>query len=139
MSAADTGSTTAPAKRPRPLSPHLQVYRFQITMTMSILHRASGIALTVGTLLLAWWIVSAAIGGEAFDAVSWFLGSVLGILMLLGWSIALFYHLFAGMRHLLWDYGFGYDIPTVYRTGWTVVGTVAVVTLLSWIIGFVVW
>jgi succinate dehydrogenase / fumarate reductase cytochrome b subunit len=137
MSAADTGSTTAPAKRP--LSPHLQIYRFQITMTMSILHRASGIALTVGTLLLAWWVVSAAIGGAAFDAVSWFLGSVLGILMLMGWSVALFYHLFAGVRHLLWDYGFGYDIPTMYRTGWTVVGTVAVVTLASWIVGFVVW
>lgn len=139
MSAADTESTTAPAKRPRPLSPHLQIYRFQLTMAMSILHRASGIALTVGTLLLAWWVVAAAIGGDAFDAVSWFLGSVLGILMLMGWSVALFYHLFAGMRHLLWDYGFGYDIPTVYRTGWTVVGIVAVVTLLSWIVGFVVW
>lgn len=139
MSAADTGPTTAPAKRPRPLSPHLQIYRFQITMAMSILHRASGIALTLGTLLLAWWMVSAAIGGGAFAAVSWFLGSALGILMLMGWSVALFYHLFAGMRHLLWDYGFGYDIPTVYRTGWTVVGIVAVVTLLSWIIGFLVW
>ncbi len=134
-----SASDTAPAKRPRPLSPHLQVWRFSITMAMSILHRATGIALTLGTILVAVWLVAAAVGGDAYDGVSWFLGSWLGILMLMGWTLALFYHLFAGLRHLLWDVGYGFDLPTTDRLSYVVLALTGGATLLVWVIGFLVW
>src|SRR5260221_6908133 len=84
----------------RPLSPHLQIYRPQLTSVLSILHRATGILLGVGTLVLAWWVIAAAAGPDAFARVQGFLGSWLGILVLLGWTAALFYHLANGIRHL---------------------------------------
>ena len=119
----------------RPLSPHLQVYRLQITSVLSILNRASGLAVSVGTLLLVWWLVAAASGPIAFARVQWFIGSWLGMLMLFGWTVALFYHLFAGIRHLAWDAGYGYDLPTTYATGWAVVAATGVATVLVWIAG----
>jgi succinate dehydrogenase / fumarate reductase, cytochrome b subunit len=118
----------------RPLSPHLQVYRPQITSTLSILHRASGVALSVGTLLLVWWLVAAARGEDAYATVSGFLRSVIGILLLFGWSVALWYHFCAGLRHLAWDAGLGYDLPMVHRSGWAVVIATAVLTVLTWIL-----
>ena len=72
---------------------------------LSILHRITGVALTVGTILLVWWLVAAANGPESFESVQWFLGSWLGLLLLFGWSVALFYHLCNGLRHLWWDTG----------------------------------
>ncbi|MBX6366883.1 MAG: succinate dehydrogenase, cytochrome b556 subunit [Rhodospirillales bacterium] len=116
----------------RPLSPHLQIYRWQLTMTLSIAHRATGIALSVGTLLLVWWLVAAATGPEAYRVVQEFLGSWLGILLLIGWSLSLFYHLCAGIRHLVWDTGHGFDIKTVYQSGWTVVVASIGLTILAW-------
>lgn len=116
----------------RPLSPHLQIYRWQLTMTLSIAHRATGIALSVGTLLLVWWLVAAATGPEAYRVVQEFLGSWLGILLLVGWSLSLFYHLCAGIRHLVWDTGHGFDIKTVYQSGWTVVVASIGLTILAW-------
>lgn len=120
----------------RPLSPHLQVYRWQITMTLSILHRVSGVGLGVGTLLLAWWIIAAALGQPAFETVQGFIGSWFGRLILFGFTGALFYHLCNGIRHLVWDAGHGFDIPTMTKSGWAVVVIAAGLTLLSWILGY---
>jgi len=120
----------------RPLSPHLQVYRWQLTSVLSILHRASGIALSVGTLLLVYWLIAAAAGPESFATAQGFIGSILGRILLLGWSWALFYHLCNGIRHLFWDAGHGFDLKTVYASGWTVVGASVVLTLIAWIAGY---
>jgi len=120
----------------RPLSPHLQVYRPQITSTLSILHRLTGLALAVGTLLLTWWLVAAAAGPEAFATAQGFIGSFFGRLLLFGWSVALFYHLCNGIRHLVWDAGYGFEIETTTRSGWTVVAATAVLTLVAWVAGY---
>jgi succinate dehydrogenase / fumarate reductase cytochrome b subunit len=123
----------------RPLSPHLQVYKPQLTSVMSISHRATGVALAVGTLLLVWWIVAAAIGPDAFAQAQGFIGSWLGLLLLFGWSVSLFYHLGNGIRHLFWDAGYGFDIGNAYRSGWIVVAATVVLTALAWIVGLVVF
>jgi succinate dehydrogenase / fumarate reductase cytochrome b subunit len=122
----------------RPLSPHLQVYRWQITNTLSILHRMTGVALAVGTLLLVGWLVAAAAGPGPYAAVRGFMGSWLGMLMLFGWSYALFYHLANGIRHLVWDAGHGFEIKEVERSGWLVVAVSAVATLGAWALAFIV-
>lgn len=119
----------------RPLSPHLQIYKPQLTSVMSISHRVSGIALAAGTLLLVAWIVGTAKGPAAFAMVSGFLSSPIGLLLLFGWSVALFYHLANGIRHLFWDAGYGFELETAYRSGWIVVGATVALTLLAWIIG----
>ena len=122
----------------RPLSPHLQVYRWQITMALSILHRATGVALAVGTLLLLWWLIAAAVSPDAYAGVQAFVHSWFGRLLLLGWTAALFYHLCNGIRHLLWDAGWGFEIPQLYATGWTVVILTVTLTLVSWGAGYAV-
>ncbi|HEY4128200.1 MAG TPA: succinate dehydrogenase, cytochrome b556 subunit [Gammaproteobacteria bacterium] len=104
----------------RPLSPHLGIYRWQITMTMSILHRATGVALAVGSLMLVWWLVAAGMGPDAYGTAHAFLSSWLGQLLLIGWTFSLFYHLCNGIRHLAWDAGWGFEIKTLYITGYTV-------------------
>ncbi len=116
----------------RPLSPHLQVYRWQITMVMSILHRATGVALTVGTLGLAWWLLALAAGGECYAHASALIASPLGLVLLFGFSLALVYHLLNGLRHLMWDMGWGFDIPEIYRSGWTVTVLTVVFTAAIW-------
>jgi succinate dehydrogenase / fumarate reductase, cytochrome b subunit len=93
----------------RPLSPHLTVYRPMMTMMMSIAHRITGAALYVGTLLLVWYLFAAAEGGSAFAFASWFLGSIIGQIILLGFTFALLHHFFGGIRHLIWDAGYGFD------------------------------
>jgi succinate dehydrogenase / fumarate reductase cytochrome b subunit len=124
---------------PRPLSPHLQIYRWQLTSVLSILHRSTGVALTIGTLLLVWWLVAAANGPDSFETVQSFLGSWLGLLLLFGWSVALFYHLCNGLRHLWWDTGRGLDLPSVYSSGWTVLIATAVLTIVAWVVGIAQW
>jgi succinate dehydrogenase cytochrome b subunit len=124
---------------PRPLSPHLQIYRWQLTSLLSILHRLTGIALTAGTILLVWWLVAAANGPESFESVQWFLGSWLGLLLLFGWSVALFYHLCNGIRHLWWDTGKGLDLRSVYASGWAVLAGTAILTILAWVAGIAQW
>lgn len=121
----------------RPLSPHLQIYRPQITSVLSVLHRATGIALAVGTLLLVWWLVAAASGPEPFATAQGFIGSIVGRLLLLGWSWSLFYHLCNGIRHLAWDAGWGFELKAVYATGWTVVVASFALTLVAWVAGYV--
>ena len=120
----------------RPLSPHLQVYRPQLTSVLSITHRLSGVALGVGTLLLVYWLASAAAGPEAFENAQSFVGSFLGRLLLFGWTLGLFFHLCNGIRHLFWDIGMGFELDDVYRSGWTVVVATAVLSLLTWIVGY---
>ena len=117
----------------RPLSPHLQVYRPQLTSVMSILHRMTGVALAVGTLVLTWWLVAAAAGGGWFETASAVIGSWFGILLLIGWTFALFYHLCNGIRHLFWDVGYGFELEAAYRSGRIVIGSSVVLTVLTWI------
>jgi succinate dehydrogenase / fumarate reductase, cytochrome b subunit len=120
--------------RERPLSPHLQVYRWQITMTLSILHRASGVVLAIGAFAVAWWLVAMAAGGDVHATFARVAGSPLGWLVGLAMVSALVYHFFSGLRHLVWDTGRAMDIPDVYRTGWAVVGATVVVTALVWFV-----
>ncbi|WP_169566206.1 succinate dehydrogenase, cytochrome b556 subunit [Sneathiella limimaris] len=120
----------------RPLSPHLQIYKPQITMVTSITHRITGVALGVGTLLLAWWLIAAATGPEAFDTVSAFLTSWFGRLVMFGFTWALFYHLCNGIRHLFWDAGKGFELPTMRKTGMAAIICSVVLTLLTWAIAY---
>lgn len=124
---------------PRPLSPHLQVYRWQLTSVLSILHRASGVALSLGTILLVTWLGAASDGPVPYAAVQHFIGSWLGLLLLFGWSAALFYHLCNGVRHLYWDTGRGLELRAVYASGWTVVAATAVLTVMAWAFGVAHW
>jgi succinate dehydrogenase / fumarate reductase, cytochrome b subunit len=122
----------------RPLSPFMfpTWYRFQITSALSILHRLTGIALAVGSILLTWWLVSVAAGGDLFAATRVFIASPIGILLLFGWSIAFFYHLSNGIRHLAWDAGYGFEIRQAYRSGYAVLAATAVLTVLAWLYVF---
>ena len=119
--------------RPRPLSPHLQVYRWQLTSVLSILHRGTGLFLVLGTVMIALWVVTLAIGQTIFASYQTWLGSLLGKVLLVGWSFSLFYHWANGIRHLLWDIGWGYDIDRVYMTGWIVVSVSVILTGLLWL------
>ncbi|CAM5775622.1 succinate dehydrogenase membrane anchor subunit [Labrys miyagiensis] len=119
----------------RPLSPHIQIYRWPITMTMSILHRVTGGALYVGTLLLAWWLLSAAAGAQAFAWMQWFIGSPLGLLVLFGYTWALMHHMLGGIRHFIWDLGHGLGPGDRDRLArYNLIGSI-VLTVLIWIFG----
>jgi succinate dehydrogenase / fumarate reductase cytochrome b subunit len=116
----------------RPLSPHLQVYRWQLTMVMSILHRITGAALSVGTLMLAWWLIAAMMGEGAYNIAMDFAHSPLGIFMLFGWSAALYYHLFNGIRHLFWDTGRLLKLKDAYLSGYIVLLLTILATAATW-------
>ena len=126
-----TGNKTAGN---RPLSPHLQIYRWQWTMLYSILHRATGVALGVGTLILVYWLVALSSGPAAFDGAQALVGSVVGRLFLFGWTFALFYHFCNGIRHLVWDTGIGFDLKVAAWTGHMVPVAAGALTMLAWII-----
>lgn len=129
---------TTNAKANRPLSPHLQVYRWTLTMAMSIVHRATGVALYAGTLLLAWWLVAAAMGPEAFAWADAFFGSLIGRLILFGYTWALIHHMLGGIKHFLWDVGVAFDATgRELVTRLTVIGSVAL-TMIVWIVALVV-
>jgi succinate dehydrogenase / fumarate reductase cytochrome b subunit len=122
----------------RPLSPHLQIYRWPITMAMSIAHRVTGAGLYFGTLLLAWWLLSAASGPNAYAKVQWFMGTWIGRLLLLGYTWALFHHMLGGIRHLIWDTLHGLERG---EREWLAVATLVgsiVLTVLAWGIGYLV-
>jgi succinate dehydrogenase / fumarate reductase, cytochrome b subunit len=123
----------------RPLSPHLQIYKPQLTTTLSISHRATGIALAVGMLALVWWVLAAAIGPEAYDQARGFFGSWFGILLLIGWTFSLFFHLCNGIRHLMWDTGHGLDLPTTYISGWAAIGCGVLLTVVAMVAGLAQW
>ncbi len=116
----------------RPLSPHIQIYRPQLTSVLSIAHRGAGVALGVGAVFFAGWLLAAASGPEAFRCAQEVFGSVLGIVVLAGFSLALFYHLCNGIRHLFWDAGLGLELEQAYRSGWTVVAASVLLTAVSW-------
>ncbi len=120
----------------RPLSPHLQIYRWPITMVLSILHRITGIGLGLGTLLLAWWLAAAAAGPDYYATAQAVLGSWFGRLVLFGFTWALFLHLCNGIRHLFWDMGYGYEVKLANRTGWTALAASLLLTLLAWILAY---
>lgn len=130
----------APPPRTRPISPFLfppmGTYRWQMTSTISILHRLSGLALGFGALLLTWWLLALLGEPSDFDAVQDFLGSIFGRILLLGWTWALFFHLSNGIRHLVWDTGHALTLPNVYRGGWMVIILSVVLTLATWVAGY---
>jgi len=125
----------------RPLSPFMlgTAYKPQMSSMSSIMHRITGCALGVGTLLLSLCLVCAAAGEGAFSVIQAFLASWIGILILIGFTAAMFYHFCNGIRHLAWDAGRGFDLQSMHRNGWIVVGATVVLTAGFWIIGFLVW
>ncbi|MBN9072691.1 MAG: succinate dehydrogenase, cytochrome b556 subunit [Rhizobiales bacterium] len=131
-------TATRPAARARPLSPHLTVYRWPITMTMSILHRITGGALYVGTLLIAWWLIAAATSPAHFAFVQWLITSWLGLLVLFGYTFALFLHLLGGIRHFIWDVGAGLDKHTASKLGWATLIGAAILTVAVWVVYFLI-
>jgi succinate dehydrogenase / fumarate reductase cytochrome b subunit len=127
--------TKAPAQRP--LSPHLQIYSWPITMLMSIAHRATGMALYFGTLLVAWWLTAASSGPKPYADVQWFMNTWIGKLILFGYTWALIHHMLGGIRHLIWDTGRGFEPGERERlAGATLVGSIAL-TIILWLFGFV--
>jgi succinate dehydrogenase / fumarate reductase cytochrome b subunit len=122
----------------RPLSPFMFPiwYRFQITSALSILHRLTGIALAVGSILLVWWLITVAAGGELFATTHTFLVSRIGLVLLFGWSVAFFYHLCNGVRHLAWDAGYGFEIGSAARSGYAVLAATVLLTAMTWLYVF---
>jgi len=118
---------------PRPLSPHLQVYRPQITTALSILHRATGVALTAGLVMMTWWLLAAAAGPEAYATFRAFASHPVGVFLMMGWSASACYHLCSGIRHLVYDTGWGFEIPQIYKSGYTVLAAAAVIFVAFWV------
>lgn len=123
------------AKAGRPLSPHLQIYRWPITMTMSILHRVTGMALYFGTLLLAWWLIAAAAGPAYFEVANAVFGSWIGRLVLFGYSWALIHHLLGGLRHFVWDFGAGFSKSARDNLAYANIIASAILTVVVWVVG----
>ena len=123
----------------RPMSPHLQVYRLQMSMVLSGANRISGIVSSLGTLLLVWWLVAAASGPAGFDTVQRVIGNPFGMIVLFGWTVALVFHFAAGMRHLAWDAGYGFGKPVYQKTSLIIIAATVILTLLIWAIGLSVW
>jgi succinate dehydrogenase cytochrome b subunit len=122
----------------RPLSPHLSIYRPMLTMMMSIVHRITGAALYVGTILLAWWLIAAASGPNRYAEVQWFMSTIPGRLILFGYTWALLHHMLGGIRHLIWDttHGLG-PAEREWLTAASLVGSIGL-TIVVWIIGYLV-
>jgi succinate dehydrogenase / fumarate reductase cytochrome b subunit len=125
----------------RPVSPFMlgSAYKFQTSSLTSIMHRITGCALGVGTLLLTYWLVSAASGDGAYSIAEAILGSWFGILVLFGFTVALFYHFCNGIRHLAWDAGKGFELPDMHRSGGLVVAATAILTIAFWALAFFIW
>lgn len=116
----------------RPLSPHLQIYKPQLTSVLSITHRGTGVFLSIGALFLSCWLLAIANGPESYTALSAHISAWYGQLVLYAWVFSLYYHLCNGIRHLIWDAGFGLDIKTTYRSGYAVVVSSVVLTVITW-------
>jgi len=123
-------------KSQRPLSPHLQIYRPQLTSVLSITHRITGVALVIGTLVLVYWLLAAASGPEAYASAQALLGSWLGRVVMLGFSYALFFHLCNGIRHLFWDVGLGFELKTAYASGNAVIAVSIALTVIAWALAY---
>lgn len=122
------------ASRERPLSPFMlgPYYRLQLTSVMSISHRITGIAIVPAALALVWWLVAAATGGDAYATFAAAAASPIGLVAAFGFSLCFAYHFWNGIRHLLWDTGWGFDIPHVYATGWAVLALTVLSTVALW-------
>ncbi len=118
----------------RPLSPHLDVYRLPLTALLSVVHRGTGAALSIGSIALVYWLMALAGGEAAFSSAQAFMGSILGRLMLFGWTFALFFHLCNGIRHLFWDAGYGFEKETVKTSSFIVLAAAGFLTLLVWVV-----
>ena len=118
----------------RPLSPHLQVYRPQITSVLSITHRGTGLVLAVGGVGLTYWLNAATYGADAFTRAQGIFGSVIGLLILVGFTFAIFFHLCNGIRHLFWDIGWGFEMVQLRASGWLVVLVSLAATVVTWLI-----
>ncbi len=116
----------------RPLSPHLSIYRWPVTMAVSILHRMTGVAMSVGFIVLTGWLIGAAIGVETYAAMVSYLDTLVGWLLLVGWSIAFFFHLSNGVRHLVWDTGRGFEKSQANASAWFVLILSVFLTALFW-------
>lgn len=125
-----------PSSAARPLSPHIQIYRWTLTMMLSILHRATGIALYAGTVLLAWWLLAAASGPDAYAHVQYVANAWYGRLVLFGYSWALFHHMFGGLRHFVWDTGRGFDLNHVETLARISAFVPPVLTVLVWLAAY---
>ena len=123
-------------QKERPLSPHLQVYRPQLTSMLSIMHRGTGIFLTLGTPLLVFWLMSLATGPEAYESLQHCFSHWYVQIILLGWTFGLFYHLCNGIRHLFWDIGTGFEMENLYKSGWAVLISAVVLTLITFIAAY---
>ena len=121
----------------RPLSPHLQIYRPQMTSATSIFHRMTGAALALGALAVTGWLCAAASGGVVWDSLQYFRTSLLGAMMLFGWLWCFVYHLLNGIRHLKWDTGYGLTIKSANLSGWLIIISSAIITVAIWIFGSV--
>lgn len=130
-----------PAQRPafaRPLSPHLQIYRWSWTMAMSIFHRVTGVALYLGTALVVWWLVALATGPSAYETARWAMTSLLGRLILFGYTWAVFHHMLGGLRHFVWDFGAAFERgPRMALAKATLAGSLAL-TVITWVVGYAV-
>ena len=122
--------------RSRPLSPHLQIYRLPFSALISISHRATGVLLAAGSLVLVYWLAAVASGPDAFADAQALLGSIVGRVLLLALTFSLFYHLANGIRHLFWDAGFGFELRTVRASGMLVIVASVVLTLVAWALGY---
>lgn len=129
-------STVPRGPADRPMSPHLQVWRWHVTMATSILHRVTGVGLYLGGLIAAAWAISLASGPEAYAAFKALLGSGLGKFVMFGMTLSVFYHLGNGVRHLFWDFGHGLDIKSANSSAWTVFGFTIAATLATWAIAW---
>jgi succinate dehydrogenase / fumarate reductase cytochrome b subunit len=118
--------------RPRPTSPHVGIYRWQIGNTLSILHRITGAALAVGLLALSYWLLAIAAGPQGYAGASRLFSSLIGIFFLVGWSFAFYFHLLNGVRHLFWDAGRGFEKAQRHASGWFAVIGSLVLTAATW-------
>ena len=121
-------------KAGRPLSPHLSIYRWPITMTLSILHRATGVALSVGLIVFTVWLVALSTGAQSYGQVTGWLQTLVGRVLLIGFSFAFFYHLCNGVRHLFWDVGMGFEMRQANASAWFVVVATVVLTVVFWLV-----
>ena len=122
------------SRESRPVSPHLQVYRWQVSNSLSILHRLTGLALSLGALALVGWLLALASGQTAFAQVSWAFGSLFFQFLLITWTFCFFFHLCNGVRHLAWDADYGFDKSVARRSGVGVVGATVILTAVFWFV-----
>lgn len=116
----------------RPLSPHISIYRWPINMTTSILHRATGVAISVGFVVLVVWLFAAAAGSDAYATFMTYMDTMIGKALLIGWSFAFFFHFSNGLRHLAWDTGYGFEMRQANASAWLVIISAVVMTALFW-------